>query len=1043
MTLTSYPRMMATIADARSLRRERHASAAEWEPLAEFGPWTPPTDQPWYVAAYCTADVDTGSLGQLRIRSSASSVVTTGVAVSAYARNIRLGFAGVANVPQTIYVEGRRTAGTGGVRLIDARLSAVSAPPPSLVVSGVPVGGGVAEVVPLVAIGGTGGQQTITTPAFSPPANHRLIVVARADRGGHTAAYTWAVSDTGSLGSWQVDATGPVMPDAGNSFARALAVRSVAVGATPPTNITVTVDAWSTTDTGVYAVAVFAVPDPGASWQLHPAAFAYSGTATATATAASPPTGRPVAVFFHQSSDSPAWVDPVDGWVSRMQTAPGNSGAIILAANSDDDGVLSQGTTSTSTFATNGVLLDIGAGTTATTEVRSTFVSDTESTTFTILPSWFSPAAQPGDKVVLIGAAPGPSDAATFTWSAFPGSDLFTPVSGGTYNPRARCTVTDYSVGGWTVTASDPFRVAAICLTGAVGFEASTPVQAFSPANPALVTHGAGALAAVVNILNYTTATITAPTTTPGVHQTIIDKSGVPRQIHVATLARSAAGSYDPGVATTAGGSEESTVFALVAQPTANSTFPAAPAIPPFTGGTLTTLSTLSANIASIVAAGAPGDRFQLVAGTYTNWSDVRPKTDMKFEGPASGVAVLEGTGKVWAFRAIDATGSSDNVVISGPTGSIKVQNYGAGTTRAEYGAIQAQPTDTSVGSTEYTYGHAQNWFIRGVELSKNGAQGILCSDYFTLYNVVAYGHNVSGVGGDRGVGGLMYGCTLDANGLNPATGAYSNGAGSKFTFWNANEGRTSVVPLASQRPKSPLRVVNTTLTATHAGVTGAGNIGLWFDLDCQLIELYGVTSTDHPWSGLVIEGCNNVYSTGCAVINSDGYSVGAGGAGENFILGGITVAESTNVTFENWGVVSSVRGLVVRQSNRSADWYNSNNSSFVNFAWAAGPRYWIKATGPLPVPGPSDTSNIWSGNITFRNGLVTLCDRIMLQEGNNAGGMSAAGSLPLSTIHFYDNDYSGSTNIVNTTGGGGFFDRSNTALTLAQWKALAFDRDQ
>ena len=78
MTLTSYPRMMATIADARSLRRERHASSTEWEPLAEFGPWTPPTDQPWYVAAYCTADVDTGSLGQLRIRSSASSATAAG-----------------------------------------------------------------------------------------------------------------------------------------------------------------------------------------------------------------------------------------------------------------------------------------------------------------------------------------------------------------------------------------------------------------------------------------------------------------------------------------------------------------------------------------------------------------------------------------------------------------------------------------------------------------------------------------------------------------------------------------------------------------------------------------------------------------------------------------------------------------------------------------------------------------------------------------------------------------------------------------------------
>jgi len=410
----------------------------------------------------------------------------------------------------------------------------------------------------------------------------------------------------------------------------------------------------------------------------------------------------------------------------------------------------------------------------------------------------------------------------------------------------------------------------------------------------------------------------------------------------------------------------------------------------------------------------------------------------MHFKGPASGVAVLNGTGKTWAFRAIDATGSSDNVTISGPVGSIKIQNYGSGTTRAEYGAIQAQPTNTSVGSTEFTYGVAQNWFIQGVELSKNGAQGIRMSDYCTLYQVTAYGHNVSNVGADRCVGGLVHSCTFDAGGLNPATGAYSNGACMKITFHNSSDGRTQVLPAGVTRAKAPLKIVSTNMAATHAGVTGTSNIGLWLDLDCQQVEVYGGNYTNHAWCGIMTEGANNIYMTGFAIDNSDGYSTGAGGAGEDFLLGALTIAESTNVTVENYGILNSVRAVIVRQSNRSGDWYNSNNSSFVNFTWptsSGGARYWITADGPLPIPGLSDRANMWSGNITLRNGLYTLCNRVLLQEGSNGGGMSCSGSLPLNTIHFEGNDYTNSPGIL-------FYDRSNTGINLATWQALPYDRD-
>lgn len=813
MADTGYARTMARGQQYRPALPDRHAASTAWEVLEVFSV-TPPSTEPWHAAVYCTVDVDPGAVGEVRLRASSGGVVSPAVPVLGYSRNLRLGFQGLVNAAQLLYVEARRTAGSGGVRLIKAAPSLVSAPPAALI-TGAPPGG---------------------------------------------------------------------------------------------------------------------------------------GAVTAS-------------------------------------------------------------------------------------DVRSTYVSDAEATTFTILPSWFSPAVQPGDKVVLIGAGPGPSDVASWSWT-FPGTQL-TSAGGGTYNPRVMCTVVDYNAAGWTVAASGSFRAAGICLSNAVGLAASTPVQAFSPANPASVAHDANAVGLAVNVLNFTTASVTAPTTSPGTHTTVLASPLVPRQIHVAKIARTTAGTYDPGTATTGPGSEESTAFAIVAQPTASATFPSAPTIPTFNTGTAITLGTLSADIAAAVAAQPVGTHFKLISGTYTNWSNVRPKTGMHFQSPSSGTATLEGTGKTWAFRAIDATGSSDNVTISCTgTGGIKIQNYGSGTTRAEYGAIQAQPTDTSVGSTEFTYGTAQGWYIHGVELSKNGAQGIRVSDYFTLHDVVAYGHTVSNVGGDRGVGGMLYNCTLDAGGLNPATGVNSNGAGAKFTFWNASEGRSQVVPSAALRPKAPIKVVSTDFNATHAGVTGTGNIGLWFDLDCQQIEIYGGSFVGHPWCGIVVEGCNNVYMTGFDIDNSDGYGAANG---EDFVLGALTIAESTNVTVDSYGILNSVRAVIIRQSNRTADWYNSNNASFVNYAWptsSGGARYWIDATGPFPIPAVSDRANMWSGNITLRNGLYTLCDRVQLSEGTNGGGMSTAGSLPLGTIHFTGNNYSSSPSLL-------FYDRSTTGINLAAWKALPFDRDQ
>lgn len=135
MTLTPYLR---TMAGSRFYQRnvpERPAVGPDWEVVAVFGPVTPPTSDPWHIAIYCTADVDTGQVGQLRLRTSGSITAPTSptVDVTGFTKNVRLGFHGISNIPQMIYVEGRT-----GVRLIKAATSLVSAPPSALITGSVP-----------------------------------------------------------------------------------------------------------------------------------------------------------------------------------------------------------------------------------------------------------------------------------------------------------------------------------------------------------------------------------------------------------------------------------------------------------------------------------------------------------------------------------------------------------------------------------------------------------------------------------------------------------------------------------------------------------------------------------------------------------------------------------------------------------------------------------------------------------------------------------------------------------------------------------------
>lgn len=666
-----------------------------------------------------------------------------------------------------------------------------------------------------------------------------------------------------------------------------------------------------------------------------------------------------------------------------------------------------------------------GGGSTTASDTAGTYVTPSLATSHTITPSQFSTAPTAANKMLFVVAATGPAEATSVTYT-HPGS-LIREAPGSGYNPRVRVVLADYAAS-WAFSASVPIRVAGVALTNAVGVAASSPVYMFTPNDPGPIAHDANAVGLAITVINFTGAAVTVASAG---HTTIVNSPLDARQIHIAKTTLSAVGTYNPAAATAGPGSEESTTISVVVQPTAVTSGGSVPppTIPTFTAAGAVQITPSTNNVSALVAGSPDGTFFELTAGTFSNISDVRPRNNQHFKGQGPGLTILEGTGKNYAFRAGNL-GSSDGVVI----GNMKLQNYGNGTSRAEYGAVQAQPTDTVGG--QFTYGVANNWFLYDLELSKNSSNGIRISDNCTVYRCTAYGHTVTGIGGDRNRGGLIHSCTLEANGLNPATGANQNGANAKFTWINSAEGYTEVVPLAAQRPKAQMVIANCTFNATRSGIVGTCDIGLWWDLDVQNTRVYDSTFNGHTTTSIFWEGSNDGLAQGNTINNSDGFGPAYDG---NFSNAGICCGESTNITFRNNTVIDCTYAMMNRMSNRTSDWVNNLNSSFVNFAWppgSGGVRYWITLGTPSPVPGVTDRSNVWTGNNVYEGNTLINCGRVVVNEGTDTAGQTVHGTTDLNSIDFINNDYSGSPGIQ-------FYHLSNTGISLAQWQALPYTRDQ
>lgn len=447
------------------------------------------------------------------------------------------------------------------------------------------------------------------------------------------------------------------------------------------------------------------------------------------------------------------------------------------------------------------------------------------------------------------------------------------------------------------------------------------------------------------------------------------------------------------------------------------------PTIPTFSS---TITITTAQNAKTIIEAASAGTHFTLASGTHTSVNGVLLKSNMHVR-LATG-CILEGAGKGYAFRPADQ--SVTNVSIGGDPGGARpiIRNYGNGTSSQEYGAIMGRTDDALAG--QFLYRDVDDWFIYHLDMEKNSSNAIKLGSNWTVYDCEIHGHTVTGINGDRIVGGLLWGCEFYYNALSPATGASSNGANTKLTWINADVGRTSIT--AIDRAKAPFVISNCTYEALDRdGGPGDCNIGAWFDLDCQNCLVEFCTFDDHPSTSMFAEGCNNVRFDQNIVRNSDGYGPTFNG---NFANAAICFGESTNCTASGNTLIGCNFALMNRMSNRTSDWYNSNNGSFVNYSWPSGPRYWILAT--QAVPAVSGQSNMWTGRNYFTDNELISCGRVVINEGTNGGGQTTHGSTPVSgadRIDFQGNDYSGSSGIL-------FYNRSLTGINLASWQSLGYD---
>ena len=291
-----------------------------------------------------------------------------------------------------------------------------------------------------------------------------------------------------------------------------------------------------------------------------------------------------------------------------------------------------------------------------------------------------------------------------------------------------------------------------------------------------------------------------------------------------------------------------------------------------------------------------------------------------------------------------------------------------------------------------------------------------------------AEGFTKTGVGVDRiGGGGLIDGCLLTGNGLDPALGAYSDGADAKLVFPNGYDGVTQVEPAAKVPPRAEFLVRDTIFRAVVAGTEG-GRRGLWFDLDGQQARVSGCEFHGYLHAGLVFELCTSVVVEDSLFQDCGGFGRPLG---DDFVAGAITFGETCHGVARRNRFVRCGVNIAIRESNRTIDMLRPTQRQYdINYAWRANQsigRYWI--SDDYRNPNPVGTmSNLATGEIdVYENTADT--GRILINAGSIKNGQDpqAAMRVLARTLRFARNQWGPNVRVDE-------LDRSG--MDPATWKA-------
>ncbi len=313
--------------------------------------------------------------------------------------------------------------------------------------------------------------------------------------------------------------------------------------------------------------------------------------------------------------------------------------------------------------------------------------------------------------------------------------------------------------------------------------------------------------------------------------------------------------------------------------------------------GTVVNVSPPASSFDATVAAGVEGTCYQFANGTY-DFHNVAPKNNMKFYGDSRAGVLVNGDGHENAFHGVaEGVEIRDMTFYGFNDMGLDASGNPAGGNPQEQAPIRGTPAiwQSNAGNL------ATNWVIDNIESHSNIAAGIFLGDNFTVTNSTFRNNDVTGLGGDSFVGGLVQGNTVHGNGYNGAGGAASNGGGMKFT--QAGD-YTNRLVVDNNNVYDNIR-------------------GIWCDIACHGFDVTNNTVSTSLSSGIIYEVSDDAYFANNTVTDS---AAGWSGMTSDWSAGGIISAESKDVLIENNTVTGSHSAITIRQTHRPT---NSTEEGF------------------------------------------------------------------------------------------------------------------